>query len=383
MKTPIVRLAIFSAVMMTAATSQAQIFGKRTAKTTAPAAESTAPPATPEKDPAPAPLDPKVVPSGSTVIGATPIEELKPLTMDLPNDPIEPYLLTKTIGPYLVLAKTFRGEQSERMALALVKELRHEYKLPAFILRTKDFPGKSNIRGIPPTAESYVQQAKVTLPEKVRTYDEAAVMVGDEKTEEDAEKLLKQVKKIKPKCLNEMPRLFVLHEGLGRAMRTTNPYVPAQYLFPQKKDKLLVSMNSGRQSLKNCNGKYSLMIADFTGRSTFKTQDEQFKSLAFLRSSPLATAHDDAERLADKLSKQPEIRQLGQPLFVYHDRTSSRVYIGSFDVPNDPRAVALRDAMLANIVKLRDKKRSGGAVDEMFAPANYLTDVAALKEKIK
>jgi hypothetical protein len=388
MKTPMTTLVVFGAVVMTAAPSQAQLFGRRAAKARQPAASA---PAARSAVPAPAPLDPKVVQAnGSTVPGATPAEELKPLTMDLPDDPIEPYLLTKTVGPYLVLAKTFRGEQAERMALALAKELRQDYQLPAHILRTKDFPGKSNIRGIPPTAEPEAQRSRLSLPEKVRTYDEAAVMVGDEKTQEAADQLWKRVKKIKPKCLNEMPKLFALHEGLSRAMITTNPYVPAQYLFPKKKDKLLISMNSGRQSVTHCPGRYSLLIADFTGRSTFKTQDDHWsgapgalKALHFLKSSPLATAADDAELLADKLAKQPEIQKLGQPLYVYHDRTSSKVYIGSFEAADDPKAVALRDNMLENSLKFCDAKRPGGPLEKIIVPASHLTDVGKLKEELK
>ena len=53
----------------------------------------------------------------------------------------------------MVLAKTFRGPDAEKLALALAMELRGKYNLPAYILRTKDFPGKSNIRGVPPTAD--------------------------------------------------------------------------------------------------------------------------------------------------------------------------------------------------------------------------------------
>ena len=67
----------------------------------------------------------------------------------LPDDPLEPYLLTKENGPFMVLAKVFRGPDAEKMALALCKELRQDFDLPAYILRTKDFPMKSYIRGTP------------------------------------------------------------------------------------------------------------------------------------------------------------------------------------------------------------------------------------------
>ena len=82
----------------------------------------------------------------------------------------------------MVLARVFRGVDAERMALALVKELRNEYKLPAYILRTKDFPGKSLMRGTPPTVPSNVMTPDIKMPEKIRTFDEAAVLVGNEKT---------------------------------------------------------------------------------------------------------------------------------------------------------------------------------------------------------
>ena len=59
-----------------------------------------------------------------------------------------------------------------------------------------------------------------------------------------------------------------------------------------------------------------------------------------LKESPLRTAADDAERMADKLAKDAEFQRLGQPVYVLHDRTSSRVFVGSFDSPQDPRAGA-------------------------------------------
>ena len=109
----------------------------------------------------------RVFPNASTLPEPTPADELKAPTMELPNDPIEPWLLTKENGPFMVLAKTFRGPDSERMALALAKELHGKYGLPAYILRSKDFPGKSNIRQVPPTAEPGVVQANISGSRKV------------------------------------------------------------------------------------------------------------------------------------------------------------------------------------------------------------------------
>ena len=43
----------------------------------------------------------------------------------------------------------------------------HDYGLPAYILRTKDFPMRSYIRGTPPTAPSVTKKAVTRLPEAV------------------------------------------------------------------------------------------------------------------------------------------------------------------------------------------------------------------------
>ncbi len=321
----------------------------------------------------------RVFPSGTTFPEPTQADELKPPTFAVPNEPIEPWLLTKQNGPFMVLAKTFRGVDSEKMALALAKELRTQYGLPAYILRSKDFPGKSNIRGVPPTSDPAVVQASVSVPEKYRTYDEAAVLVGNEKTEKDSVALLHKVKKIKPDCLNAMPSLFKWREGLSRAIRTTNPYVPSQYLYPHKHDQLVVQMNQSSQSVVNCPGRFSLQIAEFAGRSTFNDKDEKFQGIMNLKKSPLATAAADAEHLADHLAKDPDIRKLGQPLFVYHDRKASRVFIGSFNSEKDPVAVEVREAMLKLAVPLLDRKRPTGGLDSMIVPAGMLTDLKDIK----
>ena len=76
-------------------------------------------------------------------------------------------------------------------------------------------------------------------------------------------------------------------------------------------------------------GHYTIQVASFTGHSAYAITGQgmsEFHKIINPHDSPLQTAHDDAEKLADRLSRSPEIKQLGQPVFVYHDRTSSRVF---------------------------------------------------------
>jgi hypothetical protein len=329
--------------------------------------------------PAPAPKDPRVFEASTSLPTPTIPDQVPGPTIELPNDPIGPFLLTRGAGPFMVMAKTFRGPDAERWALALVLELRNEYRLPAYILRTRDFPMRSNIRNIPPTAVRMQQQAEVGLPEKVRTYDEAVVLVGDEKTLHASEVLLHKVKCIKPKCLNGNPSIFHWREGLNTAMRTTNPYVPAQDLFPRKNDPLVMKMNGGPHSLFHCPGHYSLQVAEFGGRATIVTELKQtkqpLKALSDLvEDSPLEKAYDEAEELAEKLAKNPEVQKTGWQPYVFHDRTTSKVMMGAFNSPDDPAAAKLRNTLLRLAVDLAPKK-----TDTMIVPAPYLTDVEVLK----
>ena len=333
------------------------------------------------------------VADGTGVRELTPASELRDPQLDLPDEPIEPYLLTKDNGPFMVIAKVFRGPDSQRMAIALCKELRTEFGLPAYIFRKKENPGGSLVRGVPPTVPSEVKSTDIKMPEKIRTFDEAAVLVGNERTHADQERLWREVKKLKPACLEKMSTPFPWRTGLSTALRTTNPYIPAQNLYPRPQDKLMITMNGGLRSLLNCPGAYSLQVAEFSGRSGFKFDPKmpEHQILGPLQNSPLRTAHDDAERMAEKLANSPEIRQTGQPVYVYHDRTSSKVFIGAFNSPQDPQAIQVRNYLVQNAYNLSNKnselpskrRRGKDATDTMIVPALALTDVNDLKGKIK
>ncbi len=346
---------------------------------------SAAAPAAPDPG-TPGPARDNVVPNGNQVPELTPADELKPPAIALPNEDVTPYLITKAAGPFMVLARVFRGPDAQQMAILLAKELRTEYGLPAYILRKKEYPGGSMVRGNLPTAPSEVMTNEVKLPEKIRTFDEAAVLVGDEKTLSDQEKLWRAVKKIKPKCLEKFSSPYPWRTGLASALRTTNPYVPAQNLFPHPPDRLIMQMNTGPRSIVNCPGRFSLQVAEFSGRSSFNLNPTGGPThiLTSLRDSPLQTAHDDAEKTAERLARAPEIRRLGQPVYVYHDRSASKVFIGSFNSPQDPQAGAVRNQLIHDAYDMSNKvKRGKAATDTMIVPALALTDLNDIKTKIK
>lgn len=339
-----------------------------------PAAAASKPAATP-----PGPTDPSVVPANVEI--TAPAFEDDKLGVPLPTVPIEPYLLTKDNGPFMVLAYTFRGPDAPRKALAVVLELRGKHNLPAYILLSKDFPGRSNIRDVPPTAELAQKVPAIGDPEAIRTLDEAAVMVGDEKTVKDSVVLLKKVKGLRLACFNGGNRRLPFHQGreLSRAIRTTNPFVPAELLFAQKPDVLLGQMNGGPHNILNCPGRYSLQVAEFSGRSSFDGEHDQKFTLTGFEKSPLKTAADDAERMAEALNKDRAVQKTGARAYVYHDRFSSRVLIGSFQNPADPSARQVRDQMVHLASDLTVRK----VTDVMLAPAPNLTDLTPIKTAIQ
>jgi hypothetical protein len=320
-----------------------------------------------------------VIPYNAEVPAPNPGDDVKPV-VPLPTGPIEPYLMTKENGPFMVLAYTYRGPDAPRQALSLVLELRGKYHLPAYILLPKKFPGRSVVRGVPPQTPPFVQKDDVGMPEILRTLDEAAVMVGDEKTTKDAFDLMHKIKKLHPVCIDGQPQPFHWRkgQGLSRAMTTTNPFVPAEDLFPRQPDVMVAQMNGGPHNIVYCPGRYTLQVANFGGRTTLDPDnDPRFKGLLAAK-SPLVTAHDDAERLAEALSKDAEIKRTGFQPYVYHDRYSSRVTIGSFNNPNDPAAQKLHDRMIELAVDLNKRK----VTDTMIVPANALLDLTPIKSQL-
>ncbi len=330
-----------------------------------------------------------------------PLDEIQKPTITLPDVPLEPYLLRKEHGPFMVMVHTFRGPDATRYALALTLELQNQFKLPAYIFHLKIQPGGSNIRNVQPTAPQPVENGEVGTPEKFRVFDEAAVLVGNCKSLDEAEKLLKIVKKLKPATLDGLPTIWNHRKGngLARAHITANPLQPAQNLYPglnpkitgrvngnnaapgmplasgdrfdpflaaasferaPKSDPLVKRMNGGPHTITKCAGPFTFQIAEFTGRTSTDTNNSKFGSEALLKKSPLATAADDAETVAGVIEKCKALDPSFKT-YVYHDRFKSVVTIGSFSGPDDPRYIKLQKD-LPNILGEILQKRSGQMV---------------------
>jgi hypothetical protein len=104
--------------------------------------------------------------------------------------------LQKENGPYLVVARVFRGPEAETRAKALASELSQENKLPAYLWSPSGDAKKGGV----------------------------VVFVGDAKTPLENESLQKQVRAIHPRCLADMPNPS--QRSLARAYRASNPLLP-------------------------------------------------------------------------------------------------------------------------------------------------------------
>ena len=348
--------------------------------------------------------------AGTALPEPVPYDKLQAPAAPVPHEPIEPYLLTRGNGPFMVMAHTFMGPEATNYAVALAKELRQKEHLPAYVWNQKVHPGLSNIRDVPPTSDNHIVGGEKAQAH-YRNHDEAVVLVGDCKSIDEAMKLRHQVMKLHPASLGNVPHLFLhrANQGLSRATITTNPYRAAQELYPGKKefdpyaavvdfqaqrkpvDKLIVKMNDCPRSVFKCPAPYTLVVAEFSGQSqtvasTANIAETRPTGRGFYvseKQSKLVSASVDAQKLADVLAKNDDIKRAGYEPYVFHDLRSSKVTLGAFQKLDDPSAQALREFVLkkvqvrsGNKVPVPDGKGGKKYVEDI----TFLTPSATLME---
>ena len=258
------------------------------------------------------------------------------------------YPLTPKCGPWMVMVKSFRGPEAVEVANKLARELREKHKIAAYTTMKK------------PEEQPQVQQVGMVRGH-VRQYLTACVLAGDCKDEKAAAKLKEQIQKIKPSSITEdmIPNYqWELHNAhtsvrtpgssndmkskypsgsedpaskyqwqvgpLRTAFCLPNPLLPP---VPLKPDPVLVKVNSGKNSIFNCTGDYTLEAILFTG-GVAVTEPEAKK---LEKHSVLEAAGEHAEMICTFL------RERGFDAYTYHALTYSVVAVGSFDSPADPQ----------------------------------------------
>ena len=200
------------------------------------------------------------------------------------TDPQAMYPLSDRSGPWLVLATTFRGDGARDDARRLVQELRSDYSLTAYTHeKAFDFTGEQRGLGLNPDGS----------PKKMRYANstqilEVAVMVGDFASCDDsrAQKTLSKIKGFRPQSLtgdkgksrafSDFRRMLGLDKASTAPMRMAfmipNPLLPSEYFNRPQLDSFVIEMNSDvKHSLLDCQGRYSIRVATFTGAGGFRS----------------------------------------------------------------------------------------------------------------
>lgn len=283
---------------------------------------------------------------------------LRKMTTKIEADPAKVYTLHKQHGPWMIMVASFQqwgageekpGTTPEDAANALVLELRQQ-KIPAYVHIVKD---KSE------TIAAADLQGRTQRMKKARLIDSVCVLAGNYPGIEDAkgQETLEFIKQYHPKSFKDKV-VYGKSPGrpgpLSKAFLTPNPLLSDAEIEAAKQatDPLLVRLNNNEQfSLSENPGKFTLVIAKFGGKSVNVVNEtmEKAESYFSLGGNDLDQAAVNARNLVKALRSREPFTDPSHPdnaefqtycqteAFIWHDRTSSIVTVGSFDSPNDPK----------------------------------------------
>ncbi len=252
-----------------------------------------------------------------------------------------PRELSEEDGPWLILASTFVGEDSESRALRLAEEIRRDLRLPAFIYK-ENFDYTGDVAQLDTGRLRYANQYE---------YDAFAVLVGEYDTVEHPaiEKDLKRLKSAKPAVfrdpdevaaetnpVNPVTAVKALHRKLvesrddgeagpmANAFVTRNPMLPPEYFDSPQVDSFVRRLNEDKlHSLLECEGKYTVIVRTFEGYATIVGADQEEEFTPSMKRLDKFAA--DANKMVMALRKK------GEEAYQFHDRQRSLVTVGSFD----------------------------------------------------
>jgi hypothetical protein len=327
------------------------------------------------------------------------------------------YRLTKAHGPWMVLVATFReppkearteGMSPDEAADELVYELRAK-GIPAYTLSqgevvdeipTIDRRGQNRVR--------HIKSQQKCISVLAGNYDGTDEPADDART---AQKTLAYVKKFHPQFLHgeEQKKGFLrkLKNGgvyrvtpgrpgpLSGAFLTVNPLLTPEEARLKRRNPLLLKLNAGNEfSLNENKGKFTLVVASFEGKSVMQVANTKWEN-ADQKFTVSPDNLDEAGFRAWELCKALRQHERKYDAWVWHDKYSSIVTVGSFDSPNDPRAAELiklfgakmkphpqtgQDVLVAESLTIPFKLPPGKMPDKswMFDPQPKLIEVPRL-----
>jgi len=251
-------------------------------------------------------------------------------------------------GPWLILAKSFVGEESQQSAQELAKEIRQKYRLNAYVL-PKQFDYSQSVPGSGMEANGQQRRMKYINDQKFDVY---GVLIGDFDSFDNPKikETLERMKRIEHKDLTGTNKASPRESTVSAYKRwlrknsessqskpdgpfsgafvTRNPLLPEDYFQSPKVDKFVRSLNNeAEHSLLKAPGRFTVRIATFRGNENVVLKDS--------RASQQATEKltgESLERAAVQANLAAKaLRQAGYEAYEFHDRNMSIVTVGSFD----------------------------------------------------
>ncbi|MBE6425480.1 MAG: hypothetical protein IJD43_14190 [Thermoguttaceae bacterium] len=260
---------------------------------------------------------------------------------------LTPWLVTEKDGPWFVSVCTFANPDPKiaaDQAVALVKELRQDFRLQAYIYVKESGEGNTT-EGRPyyvvdpenPEAAPRISTTYTYMTPSMT--HEFAVLVGNFTSVEDprAQRALQTIRPLCPKCMSGNDSVHPMisqdkNAPLSRAFITSNPLLSREHFVSAGLDPVVLAANQDikRYSLLDCPGKYTVQVAVLKGVTTLNQQRiaeikaNDARGLS-IKGQTLSEADEKAVKLCDAL------RAKGIEAYVFRDRYASIVTVGSFD----------------------------------------------------
>jgi hypothetical protein len=321
----------------------------------------------------------------SLAVAGGPLDSLVPFRSKVEADPKKNYQLTKSNGPWMIMAISLAGDDAEVKAQKVALELRRDHKLEAWV-HEQEIDRGDTVIGL--GVDKYNNPRKMKNMRGGATR-EVAVMVGNFNSADDpaATRTLEQVRSANIKALAN-GEVFSDNSGLnairsayfnaaarakaaarkskpqtrgplGRAFMTRNPLQPVEEVAQATIDPFVVELNRGVEySLLDNPKQYTVVVGTFRGAAAFS--EEKFaESVAKVRNktqgdSPLDKATKDAMLVTAKL------REEGWEAYIFHDQFETLVTIGGFDDlgPRMPDGHIELQSGIAKVIKKFEAKKS-------------------------
>ncbi|MDZ4848285.1 MAG: hypothetical protein SGI77_03250 [Pirellulaceae bacterium] len=251
-------------------------------------------------------------------------------------------------GPWLILAATLTGTESQQKAQELAREIRQKYRLTAYVL-PKQFDYSQSVLGNGLELDGKQKRMRYIDDQKIDVY---GVLIGDFDSMDNPNirETLQKIKKLEPATLatkkdsksdsqpnstekgwqqlNSGSQQNGTEKPLSRAFVTRNPLLPEDYFQSPKVDKFVKSLNQHADySLLESKGRFTVCVATFRGNDSVVLKSSHAAQLA--SESPAGEALEQAAFHANLAAGV--LRRAGYDAYEFHDRNMSIVTVGSFD----------------------------------------------------